>query len=86
MRVLTEGPPELVQRVLVLLVQVDVVPQQLHINLFAVLMQRRQRKLQTSGSEGSKVTGGAASPRATAASLTWTPRLQCSEVRMRPGR
>lgn len=53
-RVLTEGPPELIQRVLVLPVQVHVVPKQLHINLFAVLMQRRQRELHTSGSEGSE--------------------------------
>lgn len=56
---LTEGPPELVQGVLVLLVQVHVVPQQLHKNLFAVLVQRCQRKLQTSGSQRSKVRDAA---------------------------
>lgn len=43
--VLTEGPPELVERLSGLLVEVHVVPQQLHIYLLTVLRQGRLRQL-----------------------------------------
>lgn len=43
---LTQGPPQQVERISRLLVQVDIVPQELDIHLLTVLGQRRQGQLQ----------------------------------------
>ncbi len=86
---LTQAPPELVERISLFLVQVDVVPQELDIHLFTVLWQRRQGQLidaQKKMNEKHKQSRQRDNDKQDDRFLTCTPLLQCSEVRMRPGR